>query len=95
VPAEADAKRIPVDGAVVVTRTDDGGATFRAARTGLPQSHAYHLAYRHALDVAADRRTLAMASTTGGLWTSADAGESWHCVSRDLPPVAVVRFAGA
>ena len=95
VPAEADAKRIPVDGAVVVTRTDDGGASFKAARAGLPQARAYHLAYRHALDLAPDRRTLAMASTTGGLWISADAGDTWHGVSRDLPPVAVVRFASA
>jgi hypothetical protein len=94
VPAKADACRIPVDGRLVVTRTDDGGASFTAFRDGLPQSHAYHLMYRHALDVTADGRTLAMASTTGGLWLSADAGESWSCLSRDLPPVAALKFVG-
>jgi hypothetical protein len=94
VPAEADARRIPVDGKVVVSRTGDGGRTFEVCDAGLPSSHAYHLAYRHALDVTPDGATLAMASTTGGLWTSADAGERWHCVSRDLPPVAAVRFVG-
>ena len=93
VPAEADAKRIPIDGRVVVSRTDDGGATFRICGEGLPARDAFHLVYRHALDVTADGSTLAMASTTGGLWSSADAGESWHCISRDLPPVAAVRFA--
>lgn len=93
VPAEADARRMPIDGKVVVSRTDDGGRSFEVSGEGLPQSHAYHLVYRHALDVTRDGSTLALASTTGGLWTSADAGQSWHCVSRDLPPVAVVRFA--
>jgi hypothetical protein len=91
-PAQADAMRIPVDGRMVVTRTDDGGASFQAFGDGLPQSHAFHLVYRHGLAVAPDGRTLAMASTTGGLWVSSDAGERWVCVSRDLAPVAVVRF---
>ncbi len=92
VPAQADACRIPVNGQMVVTRTDDGGASFKVLAQGLPQSHAYHLVYRHALVVADDGQTLAMASTTGGLWVSADAGEAWTCLSRDLPPVAVLRF---
>ena len=94
VPAQADACRIPVDGQMVVTRTDDGGASFDVLGAGLPQSHAYHLAYRHGLDVTADGQTLALASTTGGLWVSANAGERWQCVSNDLPPVAAVKFAG-
>lgn len=93
VPAQGDYCRIPVDGRVVVTRTDDGGQSFQTFDQGLPGAHAYHLVYRHGLDVSADGQTLAMASTTGGLWLSADAGESWQCVSNDLPPVAVVRFA--
>ncbi len=93
VPAQADACRIPVDGRMVVTRTDDGGKSFKVFVDGLPQQHAYHLAYRHGLDVTPDGKTLALASTTGGLWTSHDAGEHWHCVSNDLPPVAAVRFA--
>ena len=93
VPAQADTHRYPVDGRLVVTRTDDGGQTFKTFGAGLPQQNAFHLIYRHALTVGDDGQTLAMASTTGGLWTSADAGESWHCISRDLPPVAVVKFA--
>jgi len=92
VPAKADACRIPVDGRMVVNRTDDGGASFQTFSSGLPQTHAYHLVYRHGLDVSADGRTLAMASTTGGLWISADAGEHWAAVSNDLPPVAMLRF---
>jgi len=93
VPAQADVCRIPVDGRMVVLRTDDGGRSFRAFGDGLPASHAYHLVYRHALDVDASGQVLAMGSTTGGLWVSADAGEHWQELSRDLPPLATVRFA--
>jgi hypothetical protein len=92
VPAQADVCRIPVDGRLVVLRTDDGGRSFRAFGDGLPASHAYHLVYRHALDVDASGQVLAMGSTTGGLWVSADAGEHWKELSRDLPPLAMVRF---
>ena len=93
VPAQADACRVPVDGRMVVTRTDDGGKSFQAFGDGLPERHAFHLVYRHAFAVADDGRTLVMASTTGGLWASGDAGEHWQCLSRDLAPVAVLAFA--
>lgn len=92
VPAVADAKRIPVDGRMVVSETRDGGDTFTVHGEGLPSRDAYHLVYRHALAVGDDGRTLAMGSTTGGLWVSADEGASWQCVSRDLPPIAAVKF---
>jgi photosystem II stability/assembly factor-like uncharacterized protein len=92
-PAIKDEKRYPVDGKLLVTRTDDGGKTFQAFGQGLPQSHAYDLIYRHGLAVAPNGQDLAMASTTGSLWVSGDAGESWATVSQNLPPVAVVKFA--
>ena len=91
-PAIKDEKRFPVNGKLVVTRTDDGGKTFQAFGKGLPQTHAYDLIYRHGLAVAPNGQDLAMASTTGSLWVSADAGESWTTVSQNLPPVAVVKF---
>lgn len=92
VPAVKDATRIPVDGRVVVTRTRDGGATFDALTRGLPQSHAYDIAYRHALEVDDTGDTLAMGTTTGNLWVSEDAGDSWQTVSTHLPPIYCVRF---
>lgn len=93
VPAQADVMRVPVDGGLCVTRSDDGGQSFRRFDAGLPQQHAYHLVYRHGLAVSPGARHLAMASTTGALWVSTDAGERWHGVARDLPPVAALRFA--
>lgn len=90
VPAVADQRRIPVAAALAVLRTDDGGASFRVLREGLPQSHCYDLVYRHGLDVGADGRTLMMGSTTGSLWASGDGGEHWHAISTSLPPINAV-----
>jgi hypothetical protein len=93
VPAHSDQQRMPADGTMVVTRTRDGGASFDVLGSGLPAQDAYHLVYRHALAVSEDGDTLAMGSTTGGLWVSEDGGAQWQCISRDLPPIAVARVA--
>jgi hypothetical protein len=92
VPAIKDEKRIPVDGKLVVTRTRDGGATFEVLGRGLPQENAFDLVYRHGLDVDETGAALAIGSTTGGLWVSCDEGDSWQCVSTNLPPIHAVRF---
>jgi hypothetical protein len=92
VPGVKDECRVPVDGALVVNRTRDGGRSFETLRNGLPQTHCYDLVYRHGMDVADDGRTLMMGSTTGGLWASSDGGDQWAAVSQQLPPVHAVRF---
>ena len=93
VPAVKDERRIPVDGKVVVARTRDGGRSFETLRNGLPQHHAYDLVWRHALAVDATGEILAFGSTSGGLWISQDAGDSWNAPEMRLPPIAAVRFA--
>ena len=93
VPAIKDECRVPVDARVVVARTRDGGESFEVLREGLPQEHAYDLVFRHALDVAADGERLALGSTTGNLWTSANQGDSWELMSAHLPPIYAVRFS--
>ena len=93
VPGVKDECRVPVDGRLVVTRTTDAGATVQALSGGLPQGQSYDLIYRHALVVDGSGERLAMGSTTGNLWTSADGGESWTLVSANLPPIAQVAFA--
>jgi hypothetical protein len=92
VPAHSDQQRMPADGRMVVNETRDGGASFRSHGEGLPARDAYHLVYRHSLACADDGETLAIGSTTGGLWVSENGGAAWECVSRDLPPIAAVRF---
>ena len=92
VPASNDEIRIPVDGAMVVNRTDDGGETFTQLRSGLPQSDAYDLVYRHGMDIAADGKTLALGSTTGSLWLSDNGGDSFATFSANLPSIFCTRF---
>jgi photosystem II stability/assembly factor-like uncharacterized protein len=91
-PAVKDEFRYPVDGKLVVNRTDDGGKTFTTLSAGLPQQHCYDLIYRHGLEVDETGERLAMGSTTGGLWFSENGGESWSEAPARLPPVYAVRF---
>lgn len=92
VPAEADQRRVPVDGAVIVNRTRDGGRSFQTLRNGLPQQQAFDLVHRHGLEVADDGRSLLMGSSTGNLWSSNDGGDAWQWVSAHFPPIHAVRF---
>jgi hypothetical protein len=92
VPAVKDEKRYPSDGRVVVNRTRDGGKSFETLTRGLPQQHAYDLVYRHALDIDETGRKLVFGSTTGSLWMSENAGDSWETLSSNLPPIHAVRF---
>jgi hypothetical protein len=92
VPAVKDERRVPVNGAMVVNRTRDGGKSFDTLRTGLPQHHCYDLVYRHGLAVSPEGDSLLMGSTTGGLWASDNQGESWNVVSLNLPPIYATAF---
>lgn len=92
VPAMADQKRIPANAALSVTRTRDGGKTFQSLLRGLPQRDCYDLIYRHGLAVSEDGLCLLMASTTGGLWVSENAGDDWQNIAMNLPPVYAVTF---
>jgi photosystem II stability/assembly factor-like uncharacterized protein len=95
IPAVKDEKRYAMDGKVVVNRTRNGGKSFETLTRGLPQEHAYDLVYRHGLDVDETGSLLAFGSTTGSLWISEDAGESWQIISSHLPPIYSVRFEKA
>ena len=92
VPAVKDECRVPVDGAVVVNRTRDGGKSFETLRNGLPQQSAFDLVYRHGMDIDAEGNTIALGSTTGSLWISSDQGNQWEVVSTHMPPIYCVRF---
>lgn len=91
VPGKADMQRMAIDGRLFVARTRDGGQTWQELRAGLPQQNAYDVVYRHALDHR--DRCLAFGSTTGNLYLSEDAGDTWQTVANNLPPVYSVRFA--
>jgi hypothetical protein len=92
-PGVKDECRVPVDARLAVTRTRDGGKSFEALNKGLPQSDCYDIVYRHCLEVDDSGERLLMGSTTGNLWASNDAGDSWQTVSGNLPPILSLRFA--
>ncbi len=92
VPAIADQTRVPVNGAMAVNRTRDGGRSFETLRSGLPQRHCYDLVYRHGLALDETGQQLLMGSTTGNLWGSMDAGDHWAEVDVKLPPIYAVRM---
>lgn len=91
VPGKADMQRMAIDGRLFVARTRDGGESWEELRAGLPQENAYDVVYRHALATRGD--CLAFGSTTGNLYLSEDAGDTWLTVANNLPPVYSVRFA--
>ncbi|MFQ5490679.1 MAG: WD40/YVTN/BNR-like repeat-containing protein [Phycisphaerae bacterium] len=93
IPAISDEHRIPADGKVLVTRTRDGGRSFDVLTQGLPAGHAYDLVFRHALDIDETGNRLVFGSTTGSVWLSEDQGDTWRCLSNNLPPVYGARFA--
>ena len=91
-PAIKDEKRVPVDAALCVSRTRDGGKTFEQLRSGLPQHNAYDLVYRHGLAVDDSGERLLMGSTTGNLWSSDDGGDHWQSAAPNLPPIYAIKF---
>jgi photosystem II stability/assembly factor-like uncharacterized protein len=90
VPAISDEKRMAVDGALCVARTDDGGRTWTTFRQGLPQRNCYDVTFRQGLDVRGDR--LVFGTTSGNLFLSHDRGESWQAIGNYFPPIYSVRF---
>lgn len=90
VPQISDERRMAVQGALSVCRTNDGGGSWQQLHKGLPQAGAFDVTYRHCLDSDGDH--LAFGTTTGNLHLSEDAGESWYCAANYFPPIYSVRF---
>ena len=90
-PAVSAEFRVPVDRAIRICRTDDGGKSWKDLREGLPQDNAYDLIFRQAMDVRGD--TLVFGTTAGNLYVSDDRGEQWRCLLNNLAVVYSARFA--
>jgi photosystem II stability/assembly factor-like uncharacterized protein len=90
VPGISDQTRVPVDQALCVCRTEDGGESWTTLTRGLPQDNAFDITYRHAMDIT--ENTLAFGTTTGNLYTSEDRGDSWLTISNNLPMIYSLQF---
>ena len=84
---------IPGIGPIAATAIIALAPPIETFRKGLPQENCFDLVYRHGLAVDETGDHLAMGSTTGGLWTSANGGEAWSLLTAHLAPIYAVRFS--
>jgi len=88
VPIKSDSEHFPPDGKLRVYRSRTGGNEWEALTKGLPQKDCYVNVLRDAMCVDQLEPCGLYFGTTGGqVYGSADNGDSWNPIVRDLPPV--------
>ncbi len=91
VPIKSDSEHYPPDGKLRVYRSRSGGDEWEALTNGLPQRDCYVNVLRDAMAVDSLEDCGVYFGTTGGqVYASADAGDSWAPIVRDLPAVLSV-----
>jgi hypothetical protein len=91
VPITSDALHFPPEGKLRVYRSRTGGDEWEALTRGLPQQHCYVNVLRDAMAVDTLEECGVYFGTTGGqVYASADAGDNWAPIVRDLPAVLSV-----
>jgi photosystem II stability/assembly factor-like uncharacterized protein len=91
VPIKSDSEHYPLDGSLRVYRSRSGGHAWEPLTTGLPQQNCFVNVLRDAM--AMDRLDdcgVYFGTTGGQVYASANAGDSWKAIVRDLPPVLSV-----
>ena len=93
VPIKSDSEHIPPDGKLRVYRSRTGGNEWEALTNGLPQRDCYVNVLRDAMAVdSLDSCGVYFGTTGGQVYASADAGDNWSPIVRDLPPVLSVEI---
>ncbi len=91
VPIKSDSEHFPPEGKLRVYRSRTGGNEWEALTNGLPQRDCYVNVLREAMAVdALDPCGVYFGTTGGQVYASADAGERWAPIVRDLPAVLSV-----
>src|SRR5487761_76387 len=91
VPIKSDSEHYPLDGKLRVYRSRTGGNEWEALTKGLPQQNCYVNVLRDAMSVdSLDDCGVYFGTTGGQVYCSADAGDSWNPIVRDLPAVLSV-----
>jgi photosystem II stability/assembly factor-like uncharacterized protein len=91
VPIKSDSEHFPLDGKLRVYRSRTGGNEWEALGHGLPQKDCYVNILRDAMAVdALDKCGVYFGTTGGQVYASADAGDTWKPIVRDLPGVLSV-----
>src|SRR5205823_13090648 len=88
---KSDTEHFPPEGKLRVYRSRNGGNEWQALTKGLPQSDCYLNILRDAMAVdALDPGGVYFGTSGGQVYASADAGDSWAPIVRDLPAVLSV-----
>jgi photosystem II stability/assembly factor-like uncharacterized protein len=88
VPIKSDSEHVPPEGKLRVYRSRTGGNDWEALTNGLPQSNCFVNVLRDAMAIDSLESAGIYFGTTGGqVYGSADAGDSWAPIVRDLPAV--------
>jgi hypothetical protein len=91
VPIKSDSEHYPPEGKLRVYRSRTGGNEWEALTKGLPQSDCYVNVFRDAMAVdSLDSCGIYFGTTGGQVYASADAGDNWTPIVRDLPAVLSV-----
>jgi photosystem II stability/assembly factor-like uncharacterized protein len=91
VPIKSDSEHVPPGGRLRVYRSRSGGNEWEALKKGLPQRNCYVNVLRDAMAVdSLDKCGIYFGTTGGQVYASADAGDSWKPIVRDLPAVLSV-----
>ena len=91
VPIKSDSEHYPPDGRLRVYRSRTGGDEWQELTDGLPQEHCYVNVLRDAMSVdSLDAAGVYFGTTGGQVYASADGGDHWAPIVRDLPAVLSV-----
>jgi photosystem II stability/assembly factor-like uncharacterized protein len=91
VPIKSDGEHFPPEGKLRVYRSRSGGNEWEPLTKGLPQSDCYVNVLRDAMAVdSLDKCGIYFGTTGGQVYASADAGDTWAPIVRDLPAVLSV-----
>jgi photosystem II stability/assembly factor-like uncharacterized protein len=88
IPIKSDSEHFPLEGKLRVYRSRTGGNDWEPLTEGLPQRDCYVNVLRDAMAVdSLDPCGVYFGTTGGQVYASADAGDSWTPIVRDLPAV--------
>ncbi len=88
VPIKSDSEHFPMDGKLRVYRSRSGGNEWEELSKGLPEKDCYVNVLRDAMAVdKLDDCGIYFGTTGGQVYCSADSGDTWAPIARDLPAV--------
>ncbi len=91
IPIKSDAEHYPPDGKLRVYRSRTGGGEWEPLTKGLPQRNCYVNVLRDAMAIDdLDSCGVYFGTTGGQVYVSANAGDSWKAIAKNLPSVLSV-----